>query len=148
MPPPLIHPSLELELLAQTFFVKQFPVNAGVPAAIASGLNAAQQTPGVFSITRTGEEISVVGMAVDDDGEWKCIKIAGPMEFGLTGVICNFTTPLRDANVPVFAVSTWNTDYVLVPKEKADAAVAALIEDGWRFRENSEAPRNSLGTQL
>lgn len=41
-----------------------------------------------------------------------------------------------------------NTDYVLVPKERADAAVAALIEDGWRFRENSEAPRDSLGTQL
>ncbi|KAG1904743.1 ACT domain-containing protein [Suillus fuscotomentosus] len=127
MPPPFNHPSLELELLAQTFFVKQFPVDAGVPAAITSGLNAAQHTQG----------ISVVGEAVDDDGEWKCIKIAGPMNFGLTGVICNFTTPLRDANVPVFAVSTWNTDYVLVPKEKADAAVAALTEDGWRFRENS-----------
>ncbi|KAG2156591.1 uncharacterized protein EDB93DRAFT_1326309 [Suillus bovinus] len=144
MPPPFNHPSLELELLAQTFFVKQFPVDAGVPAAIASGLNAAQHTPGVFSITRTGEEISVVGESVDDDGEWKCIKIAGPMKFGvfttfvgLTGVICNFTTPLRDANVPVFTVSTWNTDYVLVPKDKADAAVAALTEDGWRFRENT-----------
>ncbi|KAG2350740.1 hypothetical protein BDR05DRAFT_954849 [Suillus weaverae] len=143
MPPPFNHPSLELELLAQTFFVKQFPVDAGVPAAIASGLNAAQRTRGVFSITRTGEEISVVGEAVDDDGEWKCIKIAGPMEFGLTGVICNFTTPLRDASVPVFAVSTWNTDYVLVPKEKADAAVAALTEDGWRFRENFEVPRDA-----
>jgi hypothetical protein len=146
MPPPLNHPSLELELLAETFFVKQFPVHAGVPTAIASGLNTAQQTPGVFSITRTEEEISVVGKAIDDDGEWKCIKIAGPMEFGLTGVICNFTTPLRDANVPVFAVPTWNTDYVLVPKEKADAAVAALVQDGWKFRENSEAPRDSLET--
>jgi len=82
MPPPLNHSCLELELLPQTFFVEQLPVEAGVPAAIANGLNAAQANPGIFSITRTGEEISVVGEAVGDDGEWKCIKIAGPMEFG------------------------------------------------------------------
>jgi hypothetical protein len=128
MPPSLNHPSLELELLPQTFFVKQLPVDADIPAAFASGLNAAQGNPGIFSVTRTAEEISVVGEAVGDDGEWKCIKIAGPLDFGvfftfasrenslsnlrfsltgLTGILCSFTTSLRDANVPVFAISTW-----------------------------------------
>ncbi|KAG1754929.1 ACT domain-containing protein [Suillus paluster] len=134
MPPPLNHPCLELELLDQTFFVKQLPVDAGVPVAIVSGLNAAQDNPSIFSITRTREEISIVGEAIGEDGEWKCIKIAGPMEFGMTGVICGFTTPLKNANVPVFAMSTWNTDYVLIPRGKVDEAVAALMEDGWKFR--------------
>lgn len=134
MPPSFNHPSLELELLPRTFFVKQLPVDTDIPAAFASGLNDAQGNAGILSITRTAEEISMVGEAVGDDGEWKCIKIAGPLDFGLTGIICSFTTSLRDANVPVFAISTWNTDYILIPKEKEDAAITALTEDGWRFR--------------
>lgn len=88
-------------------------------------------TSGRFlSITRTAEEISIVGeataiLAVDvDDSKWRCINIAGPMEFGLilkriaystyltplaglTGVLSSFTAPLKDAKIPVFAVSTW-----------------------------------------
>lgn len=85
MPPSLNlnHPSLELEFLPRTFFVKQFPVDIDISAAIANGLNAAQDKPGIFSITRTAEETSMVGEAVGDDGEWKCIKIAGPLEFGI-----------------------------------------------------------------
>ncbi|OAX40059.1 hypothetical protein K503DRAFT_768916 [Rhizopogon vinicolor AM-OR11-026] len=105
MPPPLDlnHPSLELDLLPQTFFVKQLPVDANIPVTIASELITAGGNPSILSITRTTEEISIVGEAVGDDGQWKCIKIAGPLEFGLTGVMCSFTTPLRDVNVPVFA---------------------------------------------
>ena len=68
----------------------------------------------------------------------------------ITGVMCNFTTPLKVAGIPVYAVSTWfvvlgkmvwslttdphrNTDYVLVPKAKAEQAVEVLKTDGWHF---------------
>lgn len=51
----------------------------------------------------------------------------------LTGVLASFTLPLQEAQVPVFAVSTWNTDYVLVPKDKLEVAVGALKKDGWTF---------------
>lgn len=67
--------------MPRTFFVKQLPVDVDIPAAIASELNTTQ---GVFSITRTADEVSMVGSAIGDDGEWKCIKIAGPLEFGTT----------------------------------------------------------------
>ena len=78
-----------------------------------------------ISVTRTDEEISVVYEAENADAEasWRCIKISGPMDFGsyrvahsvprtkcplgITGVLCNFTTPLKAAGIPVFAVSTW-----------------------------------------
>lgn len=52
---------------------------------------------------------------------------------GLTGVMCNFTTPLKEATIPVFAISTWNTDYVLIPVVDVDKAVAVLSHDGWQF---------------
>ncbi|KAH7925176.1 hypothetical protein BV22DRAFT_1195339 [Leucogyrophana mollusca] len=136
MPPPINHPCLNLELLAGTYFVKQFPAHEGIPTETLQRLSVVRATstgPGLFSVTRTADEISVVGDAPGDDGEWKCIKIAGPMDFGLTGVVCSFTIPLRDAKVPVFAISTWNTDYVLVPKEHAQTAVTTLAKDGWHF---------------
>ena len=124
MPLSLNDPCLTLELLPRTFFVNQLAVDADIPAAIVSGLIAGGNS-GILSITRTTEEISIVGEAVGDEGQWKCIKIAGPLEFGvfacresnpsdlhrllagMTGVMCSLTMPLRDANVPVFAISTW-----------------------------------------
>jgi len=55
------------------------------------------------------------------------------MEFEITGVMCNLTTPLKAAGIPVYAISTWNTDYVLIPKAKAEQAVETLKADGWHF---------------
>ncbi|EGO30994.1 hypothetical protein SERLADRAFT_455479 [Serpula lacrymans var. lacrymans S7.9] len=136
MPPPLNHPCLHLELLPQTFFVKQLPADAGIPPEIFNELNVqgGSDIHRLFSVTRTAEEISIVGeSATEEGGDWRCIKIAGPMDFGLTGVVNSFTSPLKDAGVPVFAISTWNTDYVLVPKAQADRAVAALCADQWTF---------------
>jgi hypothetical protein len=129
MPPPSSHPSLFLRLLKQPFFVTQLHPNAAIPVSFMEALSS--DTSGRFlSITRTAEEISIVGeataiLAVDvDDSKWRCINIAGPMEFGLiskriaystyltplaglTGVLSSFTAPLKDAKIPVFAVSTW-----------------------------------------
>jgi len=127
-----------LTLLPNTYFVKQLPTSSKLQENVLSLLGG----PGFFSITRTSEEISIVGELTDNpqvqslsggDGEWRCIKIAGPMDFGISGVVCNFTTPLKTAGIPVYVVSTWNTDYVLVPKAKAEQAVEVLETDGWRF---------------
>jgi len=118
--------------------VKQLPVSPDLPETVLSLLNG----PGFFSITRTPEEVSIVGEVTDDPrilslsegvNIWRCMKIAGPMEFDITGVICNFTTPLKAAGIPVYVVSTWNTDYVLVPQAKAEQAVEVLRVDGWHF---------------
>lgn len=67
------------------------------------------------------------------ESAWKCIQIAGPMDFGLIGVVNNFTTPLKEKGIGVFVTSTWNTDFILVPKERAQEAYAALSEDGWKW---------------
>ncbi|TFK84065.1 hypothetical protein K466DRAFT_497294 [Polyporus arcularius HHB13444] len=128
---PFDHPCLRLSLLPTPFFVRK--VQAVTPDLLQK-LSA--DTAEVFSITRTPEEVSVAGQCASDEdpeAKWRCFKIAGPMEFELTGILCAFATPLKDAGVPMFAISTWNTDYVLVPKEKVGDAVKALGSYGWLF---------------
>ncbi|KAK7695046.1 hypothetical protein QCA50_002234 [Cerrena zonata] len=135
MPPPspADHEAFRLELLDGLFFVKQLKHNEVIPEDVLRKLT--NPSAELISVTRTNEEISIAGQAEEGDSEasWRCIKIAGPMDFDVTGVVAGFTAPLKTAEVPVFAISTWNTDYVLVAKEKVEVAIAALEEDGWKF---------------
>ncbi|KAJ7193296.1 ACT domain-containing protein [Mycena pura] len=140
MSPPIDHPCLHLHILDGTFFVRKLQsheLNSAFQSLIGS---PADNGPSFLSITRTSQELSVVGEYRDGmpDGykelaTWKAFKIAGPMEFNLTGVLAGFVEPLKRAEVPVFAISTYDTDYILVPKEKIEAGVRALKTDGWTF---------------
>ena len=75
-----------------------------------------------WSITRTPRELSVVCSeddlppSVDENVErdWRAFEVAGPLPFDLTGVVSGLTAPLAAAGIPVFVVSTYDTDYVLV----------------------------------
>ena len=87
-------------------------------------------------VTRTDDELSVVCAedAVPEDVQaergWRALKAHGPFAFTLTGVLAAILVPLAEAGVPIFALSTYDTDYVLVPGHRADAAVAALSDAG------------------
>lgn len=137
-PPPSDHAAFHLHLLKNPFFVKQLGEGGHIPAEYLERLIDTASKK-FFSITRTDEEVSIVGEADPDDASatWRCIRIAGPMDFGVTGVMCNFTTPLKAAGVPVFAVSTWNTDFILVPNGKVNEAAEALTTDHWIFVDTS-----------
>ncbi|KAI0348283.1 hypothetical protein BDW22DRAFT_1424472 [Trametopsis cervina] len=143
MPPPFSHPAFVLRVLANNFAVTQLKPGDALPEKYVRALMepvGVGESQRFLAVTRTGEEVSVVeeeegGDAGGQGAGWKCIKIAGPMEFDIVGVICNFTSPLKEAGIGVFVVSTWNTDYVLVPREKVNAAVEALKKDGWTFDE-------------
>lgn len=81
-------------------------------------------TKGDFtSITRTADELSIVCPAVnlprdiDAGPRWMCLKLEGPFPFFETGVLLSFIEPLSTNSVPVFAISTYDTDYVLVQEE-------------------------------
>jgi len=90
-------------------------------------------------VTRTGEEVSVVSDMISPDlfpvseegGSWRCIRVQGPMAFTMTGVMCDLATPLKAASIPIFVLSTWNTDWILVSAENVREAVRVLREDGW-----------------
>lgn len=89
-----------------------------------------------LSITRTAVELSVVGPAEHvPDGAfvetgWACLEVQGPLAFELTGVLAGISAPLADAGVPIFVVSTFDTDYVLVSRANLERALAALRAAG------------------
>jgi len=137
---PLDHPSLRLSVLPGQFFVFKHEIGEPIPAVVIDLLT--KDTRKVLSVTKTHEEFSIAGEwqeglpeSYEAAKNWRCIAIAGPMEFSLTGVVNAFTRPLQAAKVPVFVISTWNTDYILVNDQKLENAVDALRSDGWKFNE-------------
>jgi hypothetical protein len=85
-----------------------------------------------FSITRTADELSIVcpQPAVPDgircERDWLCFKLAGPIPFTTVGVLASLVQPLAEAAISVFAVSTFDTDYVLVKSADLAGATDAL----------------------
>jgi hypothetical protein len=88
------------------------------------------------SITRTPEELSVVcptsniPAGVQSPHRWNCLRLEGPFPFSQTGVLLSFIEPLSRNKVPIFAVSTYDTDYVLIQEEFAEAALDFLQKAG------------------
>jgi uncharacterized protein len=88
------------------------------------------------SITRTAEELSIACPAdqappnAKCESPWTCFKVEGLFPFSLTGVLASFLDPLAERSVPIFAVSTFDTDYILVKEEHAATALEALMKAG------------------
>jgi hypothetical protein len=84
------------------------------------------------SVTRTDNEVSVVCRDRDvPDGEsaergWCVLEVLGPLDFSLTGVVASLVGPLALAEIPLFVISTFETDYVLVRGADLDGTVEAL----------------------
>ncbi len=122
-------PTLTLDLLSDELAVCRLPVDAAVPNWAWTGE--------LTSITSTDDELSVVCAAepVPDDVQhttgWRAFKVRGPLDFGLVGVLAGLSSTLADAGVSIFAISTYDTDYVLVRDEKLDTAGAALRAAGY-----------------
>jgi len=88
------------------------------------------------SITRTGEEVSVVcdesavPAGARAEKGWRALKVRGPIPFAETGVLASLALPLADAEIGIFVISTYDTDYLLVKGADLDRAVAALAAAG------------------
>lgn len=88
-------------------------------------------------IGRTDAEISLVCLFAHaplhslarEDG-WRAFRVAGQMDFGMTGVLAGLATALAQASVSIFALSTYDTDYILVKKDTLSKALAALESAG------------------
>jgi uncharacterized protein len=119
----------KLQLLPDTYAVCRLEKNAPAPDWGTGGLFS--------SITRTEEELSVVCPdahvpdGVRRQGGWRVLKVEGPLDFSLTGVLASLTAPLARKGISVFALSTYETDYLLVKEEKLEKAIQALREEGY-----------------
>ena len=107
----------------------RFASDARIPAWALEG--------GFFCVVRTRDELSIVcleDVCAEDrvpDGVlaergWLALKLEGPFPFSMTGVLASFLQPLAEARIPIFAISTFDTDYVLIKRENLEQAVAAL----------------------
>ena len=89
-----------------------------------------------MSLTVSGGEVSLVceeekapeGCTAETG--WRALKIKGPLDFSLVGILADVSAALKQANVSIFAVSTYETDYVLVKARSLQRAVAALEAQG------------------
>jgi hypothetical protein len=108
--------------------VCRFASDAHIPAWALEG--------GFFCAVRTRDELSIVCSEdrVPDGAPaergWLALKLEGPFPFSMTGVLASFLQPLAEAQIPIFAISTFDTDYVLIKRQNVDEAVAALRAAG------------------
>ena len=119
---------LELTLLLERFAISRLAADAPVP-------QWATQGP-FFSVTRTGDELSVVTelsrvpVGVQSQPGWRVLKVHGPFVLSEIGVLASLAAPLAEAKISLFAVSTFDTDYLLVAAETLSAAINALGKAG------------------
>ena len=125
------HTNLTLSLLADTFAICRLGPEADIPSWALDG--------DFFSVTRTEEELSLVCLEeIVPEGTrcekgFRCLKVRGPLDFSLTGILSSLTIPLAQAGISVLALSTFDTDYLLVKEAHVDRAVQKLSKAGHRF---------------
>lgn len=90
---------------------------------------------------KTDSELSLVCLqenapknAAAIDSGWKALRIVGQLDFSLIGVLSKLSGILAEKQIPVFVVSTYDTDYILIKNCYIDKAIAALKERGYEFR--------------
>jgi enamine deaminase RidA (YjgF/YER057c/UK114 family) len=120
---------MKLEVLPETLAVCRLPASERIPSW------ALELHEGLVSITRTPEELSIVCPQVavppdtrSEDG-FRALMVPGPIPFEQTGVLASIATPLAAAGISIFAISTYDTDYVLVREANLERALQALHAD-------------------
>src|SRR5260370_36557188 len=119
---------LELTLLPERFAISRLAADATIP-------EWATQGP-FFSVTRTGDELSAVTElsrvppGVQSQPGWRVLKVHGPFVLSEIGVLASFAAPLPEAKISLFAISTFDTDCLLIASEPVLAAIAALERAG------------------
>jgi uncharacterized protein len=120
--------NLDLDLLPAPYAVCRLSPGAAVPAWAAG--------EDLVSITRTPEELSIlcpqekVPEGIRSERDFRVLKIRGPLDFSLVGVLSGLAGPLAEAGISLFALSTFDTDYLLVKQGNLGRAAEILIREG------------------
>jgi len=124
---------ISLTRLKEEYAIHRFNSNETVPPAVFNST--------FYSISKTDEELSIVcdsTISIESnacDSGWSTIKILGPLDFSLTGILARISSVLAEARISIFAISTYDTDYILVKKDKVESAVSALKTAGYDFND-------------
>lgn len=124
---------LDLDLHAEPMAIWRLGPDEPTPAWVEAAAGP------LVSVTRTPDEVSVVAAEqhmppdVQAMTGWRALSVRGPLAFSLTGILASLAVPLAEAQVPIFVVSTFDTDWLLVGIDRLDAAVASLEAAGHRI---------------
>ena len=122
---------LTMKLLNESFAVCRLESREPVPAWASSG--------SFFSITRTAEELSVVctqenvPSGIKCEKNWRILKVEGPLDFSLIGILSSISSVLASSGISIFAISTYDTDYILVKDENINKATDVLSAKGYNI---------------
>ena len=129
----MLKPLLTLQILEEEMAICRFPSSSSIPEWIGRSE--------FTSVTRSRDELSIVCSQelvpeqVKAERNWCMLGIKGPLDFSMTGVLASLLVPLSDAGIAVFAISTYDTDYLLVKTDRFKEARKILertciIENG------------------
>lgn len=120
---------MQLQILPQTFAVCQIQNTSQIN----------WQMP-LFFFSKTAEELSLVCPETDlpaavlqCERGWRALKICGVLDFALVGILAKISSLLANAGISIFAVSTYNTDYILIKESHLQKAAAALRTNGYQI---------------
>ena len=122
-------PHLPLEVLVDTLAVCRLPADAPLPRWAAGASR-------FLTVSRTSEELSITAVQASVPPEVRCerdyraLRVKGPLPLDLIGVLAAIADPLAAAGLSIFAISTFDTDYVLVKARDLEPAVTALERAG------------------
>ena len=127
-------PNLAISVLSETITIHKLAPDASIPEEILKS--------NYYSVTKTGNEPSVVCselievQSLQSSKGWKCIKVKAPLDFNLTGILAGISYILAQANISIFAISTFDTDYILVRAQDLSSA-RDLTQASWLIRISS-----------
>ena len=122
---------LTFVILRETFAICRLNKDAPVPEWVFQG--------NLFSVTRTKDELSMICPQINvPEGiicsqGWSCLKVKGPLDLSLTGIISLIAATLEREGIPLCSISTYETDYVMVKEKDLERAIFALTEAGQRI---------------
>jgi len=125
--------ALTLEVLGEKYSIHHFSESNDIPSEVFRS--------DFFSICKTDEELSIVcpsSLKLNSENsnyDWICIKVISPLDFNLTGVLAKLSGVLAEAHISIFALSTYETDYILIKSRKVKEAIEALESAGYKFSE-------------
>lgn len=112
---------------------------ASIASAQTKPFPATVFTSPLYFLAQTADELSIVcpsDIQIDApkvEKHWRCLKVLGPLDFSLTGILAKLATVLAEADISIFAVSTYDTDYLLVQQANLEAASQALTKAGYNL---------------
>ncbi len=121
---------LTIKQLDECFAIHRFSQNSKIPEQVFSAP--------IYFIAKTFDEISIVLPQYIDiksdkvEPDWRALEVVGPLDFSLTGILYNIARVLANEKISIFAISTFDTDYVLVKKHTLNATIKALRANNYQ----------------